>query len=351
MNDPDMGFWSYDYNALGELVSQTDAEGQITEMQYDVLGRMTQRIDDRGPYEEISTWTYDTSPTKGTGKLHQTSGPNGYFRTHTYDSLGRPSTTSTTITMETFTVSTTYDPEGRPETFTYPATPAHPSGLVIKRHYTATGYLEKVTNSAETVTYWQANALDANGNVTQETLGNGVITTRSYDPQTGLIQSILSDDMGAPVQDLAYVFDKVGNLTSREDAIQQRRESFGYDSLNRVTDSTLIDTVSQAQLGTKSFSYDTIGNITYKSDVGTYVYGENGAGPHAVTTAGGSTYFYDLNGNMISGAGRTVTWSAFNKPMSIANAQSTLTFVYGPNRARIQQVKTQGTTMRGSAFT
>ncbi len=26
MNDPDMGEWTYDYNSLGELTSQTDAK-------------------------------------------------------------------------------------------------------------------------------------------------------------------------------------------------------------------------------------------------------------------------------------------------------------------------------------
>jgi YD repeat-containing protein len=30
MNDPDMGTWTYSYNALGKLVSQTDAKGQTS---------------------------------------------------------------------------------------------------------------------------------------------------------------------------------------------------------------------------------------------------------------------------------------------------------------------------------
>jgi YD repeat-containing protein len=41
MNDPDMGTWTYSYNALGKLVSQTDAKGQTSTMAYDKLGRMT----------------------------------------------------------------------------------------------------------------------------------------------------------------------------------------------------------------------------------------------------------------------------------------------------------------------
>ena len=36
------------YNALGELVSQTDAKGQTTAMTYDKLGRMIGRNVDQG---------------------------------------------------------------------------------------------------------------------------------------------------------------------------------------------------------------------------------------------------------------------------------------------------------------
>ncbi len=73
MNDPDMGTWTYSYNALGKLVSQTDAKGQTSTMAYDKLGRMTQRTEAEG----TSTWTYDTK-SNGTGKLSIVKGPNGY---------------------------------------------------------------------------------------------------------------------------------------------------------------------------------------------------------------------------------------------------------------------------------
>ena len=49
---------------------------------------------------------------------------------------------------------------------------------------------------------------------------------------------------------------------------------------------------------------------------------------------------------MTSGAGRTLVWSSFNKPTSITGATSTSTFIYGPDRARIQHVITQGATTK-----
>jgi YD repeat-containing protein len=41
MADPDMGNWSYVYNALGSMTSQTDARARVTNLSYDALNRLT----------------------------------------------------------------------------------------------------------------------------------------------------------------------------------------------------------------------------------------------------------------------------------------------------------------------
>ena len=105
MSDPDMGRWTYGYNALGELISQTDAKGQTVGMVYDLLGRMTRRTESEG----TTSWSYDTA-VKGKGKLHRVAGPGGYARTHGYDALGRAQ--SETIYGETFRTSRSYDSSG-----------------------------------------------------------------------------------------------------------------------------------------------------------------------------------------------------------------------------------------------
>ena len=56
------------------------------------------------------------------------------------------------------------------------------------------------------------------------------------------------------------------------------------------------------------------------------------------------TYAYDDNGNMVSGAGRTLTWTSFNKPATVVDAATRTAFVHGPDRARIRQTRTQGAT-------
>ena len=93
-----------------------------------------------------------------------------------------------------------------------------------------------------------------------------------------------------------------------------------------------------------SIGYDVLGDITSKSDVGTYAYPAAGqAHPHAFVarssppdcfvhlkakrslpsiagTVNGVTnpsFAYDANGNMTSGAGRTISWTAFNMASQI----------------------------------
>lgn len=44
MNDPDLGNWTYAYDALGNLISQTDARGCVVALNYDGLSRLTGKV-------------------------------------------------------------------------------------------------------------------------------------------------------------------------------------------------------------------------------------------------------------------------------------------------------------------
>jgi len=70
--------------------------------------------------------------------------------------------------------------------------------------------------------------------------------------------------------------------------------------------------------------------------------------PHAVMSIRGgtisATFTYDPNGNQISGNGRTATWTSYNKPASITQSSSTISFLDGPDHQRFQQVSSSGVT-------
>jgi len=97
---------------------------------------------------------------------------------------------------------------------------------------------------------------------------------------------------------------------------------------NRITSYAIIGGA------TKTVAYDALGNITAKSDVGTYSYNASGSAsvrPHAVaaitpsgTGTTNTTYTYDANGNMLTGNGRTATWTSFNMVASITRGTNTV---------------------------
>ena len=74
--------------------------------------------------------------------------------------------------------------------------------------------------------------------------------------------------------------------------------------------------------------------------MGSYSYGAGNAGPHAVTSAGGQTYAYDANGNNISGDGRTISYTSFDKPSQIIKGSHKVEFEYGPDRSRYRRIDT-----------
>jgi len=336
--DPDLGFWTYDYNVLGELVGQTDAKSQTSTITYDKLGRPLTRVDNDG----TSTWVYDTAA-KGVGKLATSAHSNGYLRTQSYDGLGRPSSTATRIDAggATETSTTTYDANGRVLRLTYP------SGFAVEHSYSALGYMHQLREVGGG-TLWTADVMDAELRLTQGTLGNGVTVWRTFDAARGFVTDIEAGT-GNAVADFAYTFDTLGNLTYRADFNESLVENFTYDNLNRLTSYQIAGQTA------KTVAYDDMGNITAKSDVGTYTYAASGAGavrPHAVQSIAGTlntTYNYDANGNMTSGSGRTLAWTAFNKVKTITQGAVNMTYAYGPDRERIKQTGPGGTTYYYSA--
>lgn len=333
MQDPDLGTWRYTYNVLGMPLTTVDAKNQTTAYTYDLLGRPTQVSE----ADRTTTYTYDTLP-KGVGALASAtvteSGATTYSRVPSYDSLGRLKGTVLTIGGVQYTSAATFDSNGRLSTLTYP------SGLVLTYTYTSLGYLSTVKNG--TATYWQANTRDAEMNLTQQTLGNGVVTSRTYNPNTSRLTAVQAGASNA-IANFTYTFDAIGNLTARTDANSALSETFVYDNMNRLTQSTVNS-------GTpKTVAYNAIGNITNKSGVGAYTYPLAGSSrPHAIQSIAGTvntSFTYDANGNMLTGNGRSYTYTAANRQKTITSGATTITYNYDDAHQRIRQVAPEGTTV------
>jgi YD repeat-containing protein len=59
-----------------------------------------------------------------------------------------------------------------------------------------------------------------------------------------------------------------------------------------------------------------------------------------VTAAGANNYTHDDVGNMLTGAGRTLTYDGENRLVEVETATATTTYAYGPDGSRIKTVVT-----------
>jgi hypothetical protein len=103
--------------------------------------------------------------------------------------------------------------------------------------------------------FWEATAVDARGNVLQESLGNGLDTIRGFDAVTGRPDYVLAGPGGdGSRQDMEFSWNKVGSLTQRKDLNRSLTEDFFYDNLHRLDYSQRI--------GVQNLTWATTGTAT-----------------------------------------------------------------------------------------
>jgi RHS repeat-associated protein len=306
------------YNAFGEVLSSTNAKGQTSTFTYDVLGRPLTINQPEGTY----TTLYSEATGVTRGKVIQITGSgaaNGYQESFTYDSLGRPLTTTKTQFGETFTTSSTYDALGRVTSST------DAGGLTVMNEYDETysfplrQKLAPGSYEGAGTTLWQAGTYDSKGRTLTQTLAQGVNISATYDAAKGDVLALSASRNGSSIQNKTYGWDSLGNLNTRTDLIAQRTETFGYDTLNRLTSSSVValpGAIITSVPPPQTYSYDIKGNLLTKGDSASLTY----ASPtriHAVTSATvkgfNRTYSYDAAGYVTSDGKRTYTWTSFGQ--------------------------------------
>ena len=341
MNDPSAGEIKFTYNGLGELRQQQwapdTAYQKAMTFEYDALGRKVKRIDDPVSGSNIIfNWVWDT---RKKGLLSTKSG-NGFSEDYYYNANTQVTSVTTSLsglTNRQFTY--TYDAFGREETATYP------NQLTIQKSYHALGLhvnTQDVTRTHAPRKLWTlGDAHDARGSLTHQLFGNGAVTEHAYNTRNGRIQNIVtSKGARGNIQNLSYTFDSLGNLYNRRSQRTNNQgkqtenlyESFGYDNLNRLINSSLFPN-ADSPCG-NDFCYTNLGNLKWKSGVGDLSYNRtHNASVYAVTNGFGRTYKYDQYGNLSTRGNQKLTYDTFNKPTQIGNTH----FNYGPDHARYKQ--------------
>jgi YD repeat-containing protein len=290
--DMDMGAWSYTVDALGEVTAYTDAKSQNFSVTYDALSRTLIRTEP----DLTTTWTWgNTAASYNIGKLQSVTGVSTigtYSEAYTYDSKARPSVKTISIPGDmAYSYTRTYNATtGLLDTLQYPLST---SSYQLKLQYAyANGILQSISDfNAPATVFWTANP---RGQLTEETLGNGVVENRSYDAVTAWLGGIQAGiGGGSALQNNGFLFDYVGDVTQRQDNNLGLTENFYYDADNRLSYSTLGGTTNLR------VTYDTtgMGNIASRSDVDSSVaWTYDPVRKHAVTQigtgAGSRSYTY-----------------------------------------------------------
>lgn len=269
ITDPLGNVARFDYDESGNLIARTDENGNATTFAYSQAGQVTKTID---PLGHGTTFTYDDF-----GNLIKVTDPLENAITHRYDAVSRRVETIDSLggrTRTTYdnldrvvavtdargnTTHTAYDPVGNRLSVT------DARGNTISFAYDEMNRLETRTDSRGNS---DARAYDAAGNLTRFVDRRGLTSTFTYDALSRLATERYQD--GSMVTRL---YGPLGRLIEADDS-QVGVFSFDYDVAGG-----LLQT-SRGPFGTVSYARDALGRVTERQAIGQSAvkYSYDGAG-------------------------------------------------------------------------
>jgi RHS repeat-associated protein len=272
LKDPNAGIYRYQYNDFGELINEKKIKAST--------------VTTPGTGVVLSTTTYDLNPAKGklnfktiVGQNDDTtncktsytySGPGnllsssrfddytaGFYTNYSYgyDNYKRLNFSDESGFLAYYQRVTQFDAFGRPEKELYTSYSTSSSKRAdrwIKNTY-KNGYpwqiIDDASNSGSTSqVLWQNNSVNAKGQMTNSTYGNGISINNSYDQYGFQILSKHDKNNNTNVITLATAFQPItGNLNSRSNSLFNWNENFQFDNLDRLTFFTNANGVSEQQ--------------------------------------------------------------------------------------------------------
>ncbi|MFH1505232.1 MAG: FG-GAP-like repeat-containing protein, partial [Candidatus Omnitrophota bacterium] len=305
MNDPDLGNWAYLYDDSGNLLKRTDAKGNIMNYTYDTINRLINKN-----YENSGVnikYVYDEPASSNPiGRRTSMEDLSGTSRWH-YDKKGRITKEEKTIDENNYKLEWAYDAMDRVKSIIYP------NLEVVNFSYNNAGYLEGIDD------YCLGSNYNPAGQIEQINLKNSLSTGFEYYPLNLRLKAIKTGSL----QNLSYEYDNVGNIKKISDSIHSTVKNYVYDDLDRLLSGD-----------GSNYEYNSIGNLIKKNGV---AFSYSSTHPHAVINDGQNPYSYDSAGNMISGAGRNITYDPENRPIEISKDSITTNFTYDGDGKRVKK--------------
>lgn len=326
----------YDYDARGNLVSETMADGSMRRfIDQNPAGLAGQMINARG---QATSYTYTALGQVATETL-----PDGTVIGFLYDARGNltqasrtPPGGSASITSYIYNYAATGDRLVRVN---------YPNGRYVEYGYdSATGRQNRITDSTGAVTQYQ---YDAGGRVWRVLNGSGAILAEYLYNAAGLLDrmnagngtwTIYGYDM-AGQQTSVVNYAAGGAITSRYDytydALGRRRTlhtldgdwTYGYDAAGRLTSAVFVSTNPLIANQNCSYSYDAAGNRTSVTVNGvTTAYQANALNQY--TSVGETAYRYDADGNLTFDGENAYQYDSANRMIRMSGPGGTLQYEY-----------------------
>jgi RHS repeat-associated protein len=255
-----------------------------------------------------------------------------------------------------------YNSAGLVTSMKYPGGNAGEIGEEVSYAYNSQMTLNSLFSATNSYYYVQKTAYDAEGRIEYRYLGaanlnNNPVLATNYDYYPWSVQGqggrlwylqsgVYTDTTN--LQDFAYVYDNVGNISSIVDdnpVVGTQTQTFSYDLANRLH----TGQASGGANGTyaqETYNYSSsTGNLTNSGTSLTYnaqvsCTAGNRTIPHAVSNVGTSYYyFYDCNGNMTTRQTSTITYTLdYNaeNQMTGVSGGATVAFLYDGDGNRVK---------------
>ena len=282
----DEGIQRFEYNAAGNVSASIDENGNRTEYLYDLMNRLVRITeadpDGTGPLTSpVTTLEYDAA-----GNLISTTDPLDNVTENEYDELNRLSQTTDALGNET-----QFDYDGNSNLTSI----IDPLDNETENRYDARDRLIETIDPDGGSTKFGYD-LDDNLISVIDPVGNE--TTFIYDARNRLVEEI--DPLG---NSIFYEYDVVDNLVAQTDR-NNRRSEFNYDELDRLINETWVGTNQVV-----NYNYDKVSNLlsvqdNFSSLAFTYdnrdrtLSVDNASTPNAPNVI--LDYTYDAVGNIVS---------------------------------------------------
>jgi RHS repeat-associated protein len=340
--NPESGTVSYGYDANSNLTSKVDARSITTTLAYDALNRVTSKSYNDTPQTPAISYFYDAQTLPGgapsfsrgfsTGRLvaitYGGGSSEGTYRG--YGQMGRVVTQYQRTDSINYLVEATYYANSSLHTETYPAVPGAGDRRSVTYTNDASGRLASLSSSATSyapaasvasIAYAAHNALKT------ETYGNGLVHAVDYNNRLQATQIKLGTS-GNPTSmvSLGYTYGSTSNngnvLThTYSGGGLSYTQTFGYDSLNRLTTSS-----ESGSSWSQTNGFDRYGNRWIDLGGGSQSLYFNTSN-NRITGAS-----YDSTGNLLNDGSHSYTYDAENK---IAKVDTVSAYIYNGEGQRV----------------